>query len=339
MARKRTVAFSRNAVNLFFHLLTRCNLNCRHCYINPEQHGSQTLPLETVRGWLAAFQARAQETNLVLLGGEPTLHRDLARIIRLAREMGFGSVTVDTNGYLFYDILQRVSPAEVDYFSFSLDGPTPAVNDPLRGEGSFEVCRAGIRRAVARGFNTSLIYTVSSANIEHLESMGPLLNALGVERFFIQVIGLRGQSAAKQTGASSNAPGQVTREQWMRIVPRVAESIADAGLTVVYPKVFLAPGEAFVCAGRVADNYFVFPNGRVYRCPLCEDYPLHSLVFDDDRLTAMPKLNEADLFELAIPEGCVMNRLVQPGNIDYGPDGRPIYQIACCLLKEEVRGA
>ncbi len=339
MAHKRTVAFSRNAVNLFFHLLTRCNLNCRHCYINPAQHGTQTLPLETVRRWLAAFQARSRETNLVLLGGEPTLHPDLAQIIRLARAMDFGSVTVDTNGYLFHDILDRVTPAEVDYFSFSLDGPTPAVNDPLRGEGAFEVCCAGIHKAVARGFHTSLIYTVSSANIGHLESMGPLLDQLGVERFFIQVIGLRGQSAAKQTGSPPDVPGQVSREQWLEVVPRVAERMADAGLTVIYPKVFLAPGEAFACAGRVADNYFVFPNGRVYRCPLCEDYPLHSLVFDDDRLAATPPINEADLFELSIPEGCVMHRLVQPGNIDYAPDGRPLYQIACCLLKEEVRGA
>ena len=183
MARKRTVAFSRNAVNLFFHLLTRCNLNCRHCYINPDQHGTRTLPLETVRRWLSAFQDRRRETNLVLLGGEPTLHRDLARIIRLAREMGFGSVTVDTNGYLFHDILERVTPAEVDYFSFSLDGPTPAINDPLRGEGAFDVCVAGIRRAMARGFSASLIYTVSSANIDHLDRMGPLLMDLGVERF------------------------------------------------------------------------------------------------------------------------------------------------------------
>ena len=338
MARKRTVAFSRNAVNLFFHLLTRCNLNCRHCYINPAQHGTQTLTLETVRRWLAAFQARSRETNLVLLGGEPTLHRDLAPIIRLAREMDFGSVTVDTNGYLFHDILDRVTPADVDYFSFSLDGPTAVVNDPLRGQGSFQVCVDGIRKAVSRGFTTSLIYTVSRANIDHLDRMGPLLEDLGVERFFIQVIGLRGKSACPPRTSDAGSTGQVSREQWMRIVPRVAERIADAGLTVVYPKVFLAPGEAFACAGRVADNYFVFPNGRVYRCPLCEDYPLHSLVFDDDRLTATPKINEADLFELAIPEGCVMNRLVQPGNIDYGPDGRPRYQIACCLLKEEVSG-
>jgi sulfatase maturation enzyme AslB (radical SAM superfamily) len=337
MALKRTVAFSRNAVNLFFHLLTRCNLNCRHCYINPDQHGAQTLPLETVRRWLSVFQARSRETNLVLLGGEPTLHRDLARIIRLAREMRFGSVTVDTNGYLFHDILERVRPVEVDYFSFSLDGPEAAINDPVRGKGSFEVCVAGMRKAVARGFTTSLIYTVSSANIDHLERMGPLLKDLGISRFFIQVIGLRGQSAGPPAVSGAGAPGQVSREQWRGVVPRVAAEVADLGITVTYPKVFLAPDEPFACAGRVAENYFIFPNGRVFRCPLCEDFPLHSLTLADDRLVARPKINEADLFELAIPEGCVMNRLIQPGNIDYGPDGRPLHQIACCLLKEEVR--
>ena len=336
MARKRTVAFSRSAVNLFFHILTRCNLNCRHCYINPHQHGTQTLPFDTIHRWLGAFQTRSRETNLVLLGGEPTLHKDLARIIRLARKMAFASVTVDTNGYLFHDILDRVTPSEVDYFSFSLDGPTPAVNDPLRGEGSFETCAAGIRAAVSRGFTTSLIYTVSSANIDHLDRMAPLLQDLGIARFFIQVIGLRGKSAL-HPGACGTL-GQVSRRQWCDIIPPAAARIADLGITVTYPKVFLEPGEAFACAGKVAENYFVFPNGRVYRCPLCEDYPLHSLAFSDENLSAAPKINEADLFELAIPEGCVMNRLVQPGNIDYGSDGRPLYQIACCLLKEEVRG-
>jgi MoaA/NifB/PqqE/SkfB family radical SAM enzyme len=339
MTRKRTVAFSKNAVNLFLHLLTRCNLTCRHCYINPAQHGRRTLPLATVRRWLAAFADRSSETNLVLLGGEPTLHRDLARIIHLAREMHFASVTVDTNGYLFHDILDKVRPPDVDYFSFSLDGPTPAVNDPLRGAGSFAACVDGIRRAVARGFATSLIYTVSSANIDHLAQMGPLLKDLGIERFFVQVIGLRGQSAAARDLSGERVPGQVSRRQWETHIPAAAARIADLGLTVTYPKVFLSPGEPFACAGRVAANYFIFPNGRVYRCPLCEDYPLHSLAFVDDRLTARPPVNEADLFELTIPEGCVINRLVQPGNIEYGPDGAPRFQIACCLLKEELRRA
>ena len=120
------------------------------------------------------------------------------------------------------------------------------------------------------------------------------------------------------------------------MVPKVAERIADRGLTVSYPKVFLDPEETFACAGRVADNYFVFPNGRIYRCPLCEDFPLHGLKLENERLAPMPAINENDLFALDIPEGCVMNRLVQPGNLVYGEDGMPAHRIACCMLKEEI---
>ena len=88
------------------------------------------------------------------------------------------------------------------------------------------------------------------------------------------------------------------------IVPAVAQEVAATGITVTYPKVFLDPGEPFECAGNVADNYFIFPNGRVYRCPLCEDYPIHSLAFEKDALRTRPGINEADLFRLDIPEGC-----------------------------------
>ena len=120
------------------------------------------------------------------------------------------------------------------------------------------------------------------------------------------------------------------------MVPPVAEAIARQGIQVTYPKVYLAVHETFECAGKVADNYFVFPNGRVYRCPLCEDYPLHSLEFKNDKLKAVTPVNEADLFKLNIAEGCVMNKLIQPDNIDYLPDGAPAFQIACCLLKEQI---
>jgi len=330
--RKKTVAFSKNAANVFFHILTQCNLNCRHCYINPDQHGHGPLDIDTIRRWLAAFSTNQRPVNVIFLGGEPTLHPDLAKAIGHARHLGYASVTVDTNGYLFHDFLDKVTPDDVDYLSFSLDGPTAKINDPIRGAGSFDTCTAGIRNAVARGFAVSLIYTVSSANIDHLAHMPPLLADLGVSRFFIQVLGIRGPSVGEDP-----AMGQVSRQIWQTIVPAVARQVAETGITVIYPKVFLNPDESFECAGNVADNYFIFPNGRVYRCPLCEDYPIHALAFEDNHLTDQPPINETDLFRLDIPEGCVMNKLVQPGNLAYGPDGAPLYQIACCLLKEEIR--
>ena len=332
----RTVSFSRSAINVFFHILSRCNLNCSHCYINPRQHGDQTLPLSTIRLWLDAFADKSQKANVIFLGGEPTLHADLPQAVRHARQSGYQSITIDTNGYLFNDILSKITPEEVDYLSFSLDGASRSVNDAIRGKGCYDQCLSGIRRSVQGGFNTSLIYTVSESNIHELPDMVPLVEELQIDRFFIQVIGIRGKSAQKKT--TTGHAGQVSRENWLEMVPAVAEAVSKKGITVTYPKVFLSRTEKFECAGLVADNYFIFPNGRVYRCPLCEDFPLHSLAFENNRLVETPPLNEKDFFRLSIPEGCVMNKLIQPDNLAYDDTGQPEYKIACCMLKEEFYG-
>jgi MoaA/NifB/PqqE/SkfB family radical SAM enzyme len=331
---KKTVSFSKNSVNVFFHILTKCNLKCRHCYINPEQHGENTLPLTTIEAWMDVFVRKSNKANIIFLGGEPTLHKDLWLAIKKAKGLGYNSITVDTNGYLFNSILSKINPDELDYFSFSLDGATRQTNDMLRGKGSYDQCIAGIREAVSRGFTASLIYTVSRANIHELNMMAPLLKDLGIDRFFIQVLGIRGKPAK-----SRDKGLQVPISDWLSVIPDSAEKIADLGITVTYPKVFLRPEEPFECAGLVAENYFIFPNGRVYRCPLCEDYPLHSMIFKDNKLVKTGKINENDFFGLKIPEGCVMNKVIQPDNLKYTMDGAPEYKIACCLLKEEISQA
>ena len=329
---KKTVAFSKDATNVFFHILTHCNLKCKHCYINKKQHGKNTLPLETIEAWLKVFASKTKNANVIFLGGEPTLHPDLSLAIKKAKALGYDSITVDTNGYLFHDILSKVEPDVVDYFSFSLDGVTRETNDIIRGKGCYDTCIAGIKKAILRGFTASLIYTVSQMNLHELDKMAPLLKDLGVDRFFIQVIGIRGKSAKK-----TQKKLQVSRKDWLNIIPDAAQKIAQLGITVTYPKVFLNPDEPFECAARVAENYFIFPNGRVYQCPLCEDFPLHSKMFKGNMLLDTPKINETDLFELDIPEGCVMNKLIQPGNLSYTTDGTPEYKVACCMLKEEIK--
>ncbi|MEA1947391.1 MAG: radical SAM protein [Thermodesulfobacteriota bacterium] len=250
---KKTVAFSKNAINVFFHILTNCNLKCKHCYINKKQHGENTLPLETIEAWLKVFASKTKNANVIFLGGEPTLHPDLSLAIKKAKALGYDSITVDTNGYLFH--------------------------------------------------------------------------------VFIQVIGIRGKSAE-----NSHEKLQVSRNDWLEIIPDAAQKIARLGITVTYPKVFLSPDEPFECAAKVAENYFIFPNGRVYQCPLCEDFPLHSKVFKGNLLLDTPKINESNLFNLNIPEGCVMNKLIQPGNLSYNRNGTPEYRVACCMLKEEIKG-
>ncbi len=331
-SKAKTVGFQSGERNIFFHILTACNLSCRHCYINKEQHGTETLSRETMEKWLALFVDPGKKSNVIFLGGEPTMHPDLVHGIRKAKELGF-AVTVDSNGYLFHDLLEKSTPAELDFLSFSLDGPDAEVNDPIRGDGVYAICTANMRKAVAAGYNVSVIYTVSNLNIKHLHRMIPLLTEIGVKRFFIQVIGLRGNSA---TESKDGPHWQVHPEEWLSVVPVVAEQAAEAGIHVTFPKVFLEEEEKFECAGVVAENFFVFPNGRVYRCPLCEDHPIHALSIENDTLVVNQGLTEDNFFQLNIEEGCVMNKLLQPDTISYDADGKPDHRISCCLLKQEI---
>jgi len=330
---QRTLAFQSNERNVFFHILTACNLSCRHCYINPEQHGSNTLPEETIFDWLELFASPNKKTNLIFLGGEPTLHPALPKAIKKARELGYQSITIDTNGFLHNNLLDKIRPADA-VLSFSLDGPSPAVNDPLRGQGVFATCTENLAKAVAMGFEVSVIYTVSALNLEHLAAMPRLLQELGVHHFFIQVIGLRGKSATPTETFSQ--PLQISPEQWLNTVPPVAMDAAQRGIHVIFPKVFLGPDEPFECAGLVAENFFIFPNGRVYCCPLCEDYPINSYQIEGNTLCLRSGLIEKNFFDISIPEGCIMNKLLQPGSLHYHENGTPCHRISCCLLKQEI---
>ena len=332
---KQTVAFSKDSSNLFFHILTKCNLQCSHCYINPKQHGTDTLDIDTIKKWLRLFAYRsdlnkAATTNIVFLGGEPTLHPDLHLAVKEAKNLGFKSITIDTNGYLFHNILDKISCNDIDYLSFSLDGATKKTNDAIRGKGSFNKVIKGVKKAVAKNFSCSMIYTVSNKNFHELNLIENVIKNLGIKRFFIQVTGMRGRAL------QFNDNQQISKKNWLATIPKLAQSIAENNIIVTYPKIFLKKNEVFQCAGIVSDNFFCFPNGRVYQCPICEDFPLHSFEIQKSKLIPTSKINEKDLFSLTIPEGCVMNKMIQPQNLSYNKAGEPEHRIACCMLKCET---
>ena len=177
MIRTKTVAFSKNSSNIFFHILTKCNLKCRHCYINPGQHGKNTLPLSVINAWLEAFARDSDSKNLIFLGGEPTLHPDLPAAVKYARNLGFGSITIDTNGYLFHDILNKIDPDDIDYIIPGNDDAIRAIR--LITSRMADACLEG--RSVLNGrdngkhvvlegnFNTNAAESARGFDLEFLE--------------------------------------------------------------------------------------------------------------------------------------------------------------------------
>jgi len=110
-----------------------CNLRCKHCF---EQGHACTMQksFDQIRQELAYAYALGSRF-LDLEGGEPTLWKedgkDINDVIRLAKQIGFFTVTVTTNAQLPFDWVRA------DLIWVSLDG-YGSYHDEIRGQGAFE---------------------------------------------------------------------------------------------------------------------------------------------------------------------------------------------------------
>ncbi|HIE33540.1 MAG TPA: radical SAM protein, partial [Candidatus Altiarchaeales archaeon] len=79
----------------------RCNLNCPICFANANSTGLVYEPsLEQIRKMLENLRKNRPIKSFAFQfsGGEPTIRNDLPEMIKIAKEMGFSYIMVDTNG-------------------------------------------------------------------------------------------------------------------------------------------------------------------------------------------------------------------------------------------------
>ena len=135
---------------------TLCNLTCTHCFVSsgPGDDHHALMARDEVRNHVADGLALGAK-EFYFTGGEPFVHPAMLEIIEETLE--HGPVTVLTNGTLFtrerVAALARLAAASRYALELrvSLDGPSAAEHDRLRGPGSFERALAGLRALTAAG--------------------------------------------------------------------------------------------------------------------------------------------------------------------------------------------
>ena len=151
---------------------TVCNLRCTHCFIScsPDNHSFWFMTREQVRAALEESAGMGVK-EYYFTGGEPFMNSEMMGILDDA--LGYGPATVLTNATLLppraVEELRRISegrrhPLEL---RVSIDGPTAAINDAIRGEGSFERAMEGVGALVAAGFRP-IVTTMQSWPCEEM---------------------------------------------------------------------------------------------------------------------------------------------------------------------------
>ncbi len=136
---------------------TICNLRCHHCFIScaPDNDKFNFLSLETCKRYLNEAAALGVK-EFYFTGGEPFANPDMCEI--LAETIKVGPATILTNATLFRDStldrLQRINestPYSIE-MRVSIDGYSAEMNDPIRGEGTFDAAMKGVQQLVDIGF-------------------------------------------------------------------------------------------------------------------------------------------------------------------------------------------
>lgn len=158
-------------VSVTFELTSRCNFNCKMCYIHDS---AQTASGElSAAQWLSlGEQALNAGTLFVLLtGGEPLVRNDFAEIYGGLKKMGF-VVSVNTNGSLLTGETAKLFEKDPPHrLNISLYGTNNDTYRAVTGNGSFDSVKKNILNMRSVGVDCRLNCSLTPMNRDDLESI------------------------------------------------------------------------------------------------------------------------------------------------------------------------
>ncbi|MBU6427641.1 MAG: radical SAM protein [Cyanobacteria bacterium REEB65] len=149
---------------LMLALTNGCNLSCRHCYREEGQAFADELTPAEIAKLLEDFAALCAELGrpggVVFSGGEPILHPFLGLATRIARSLGLFT-RINTNATLATPaVAKELAAWGLQVAQVSLDGPSAAVHESVRGDGTWEFTRRGIANLQEAGISVELKVTL-----------------------------------------------------------------------------------------------------------------------------------------------------------------------------------
>lgn len=320
--------------NIFLYVTERCQLRCGHCYMGERLERGLTLPYERAARIISHCRKLGGE-YITFLGGEPTLHPDLPRMVAYANNLGYSQVMIDSNG-LSFERLNKLPPTQIYYVTISLDGATASTHESVRGAGTFERTTATIEALVQHDYRVRLNSTVFRFNLHEAAGILSYADRVGVSLVNFHTFSEEGYGRTKADWALS-------KEDWITFCDWLDSARDSYKTSIWYPPTWARPEkleryakEGFRgCLGCSLDRLSIFPDGRCYVCSVLFDETMHFATMTDDGLVLNRGTNEFEMFlgslfrsSSPLTTGCPAEALLG-GNRETGTDQNLISICRC----------
>jgi radical SAM protein with 4Fe4S-binding SPASM domain len=216
--------------------------------------------------------------DIVLTGGEPTLHPDFEQIVMFFCNCA-KTVTVTSNGTTDY-YLKSVFLRDNLYFQISLDG-AKSVHDSIRGKGSFSKTLSTLRKLDKIGANYNVASVVSKKNIDMMLELEDTLQKLKNMKCW--------RLSYEMPFGSKNFNDMISASEWNKFVDYMIDNVQlKMKVQKIFPfdlynrkknelsEMVSKSGRCFNC-GSGKDKIYIFPDYNVYSCTCLTDFCLGNL--------------------------------------------------------------
>ncbi|MDD2753125.1 MAG: radical SAM protein [Candidatus Portnoybacteria bacterium] len=165
-----------------------CNNNCLMCSIRGKE---KFYPDRTHHDLIGDLKQGREEgfNGVEFTGGETTLRRDIFDLVAAAKDIGYQTIALSTNGRLlgYPDFCQKIVAAGLNKVTFSLLGPDKKTHEALtRVPGSFGEILAGIENIKKfPPVHLNISSVISRLNHKSLEKFGAFVRGLGVKHWYL----------------------------------------------------------------------------------------------------------------------------------------------------------
>ncbi len=281
----------------------RCNLRCRHCYMDGPTGRYGELSNAAALALVDQFVG-ANVQRIHLTGGEPLFRADFWELAGALTAQRIAVHQISTNGVLLDDeALQRLRDLEADpILHFSLDGV--GTHDVMRGcSGAEAAAVSAIRRAVDAGFRVSVTSCLDGVTRYGMLPALELLADAGVRSWHVTAPQAIGCWTTASTGLSLDEQAAVCEpilHRWLTLGRPMLVTLC--GIYSGAPGEYVPPQEPLHrctpddlhCGALFDDTAYVLPNGRLIPCPRFIGTPFE---------TALPSLLDVSLSEAWADEG------------------------------------
>lgn len=265
-------------MQIYFVLSLDCNLHCSHCIRNFNGKLSESIDLHNAISVLESIRKVDSRAQIIITGGEPTLHKDFFEIVSETQKY-FYNIVICSNGICSVEKLKKLCTLKNITVQISIDGNQEA-HDKRRGKGTFEKAINAIKTLIANDIRVRVSTTVNTENISSMFDLADTLSSLRITKW---------QVSQEQCFSETEAKKQLNTSIWNCFVD---ELLTKAKLQVKIKKLYdfalfekmekkfgkeYIKNNAITNCGCCSEKMYIYPDLSVRACTCMDSFILGSL--------------------------------------------------------------